>query len=204
MKALDRELVPTRSMRLELANERRFVGEGRDFLDQKRVLLASEILRRLPHYEALAARLDDVMNAARRALGCAVARHGVSELRALAAPAPGPRVVVVAREVFVGSTLVELGSRHEVIEPGHTPVNPSPEARAAAARFAEAARLAVELAGERANLSTLLGDYRRTERRARALEDVILPEIDAALTAIDEHLDAEELEEAVRVRIRPP
>jgi len=40
----------------------------------------------------------------------------------------------------------------------------------------------------------------RTERRARALENVVLPEIDGSLRFIDEQLDALDQEEAVRVR----
>ena len=46
----------------------------------------------------------------------------------------------------------------------------------------------------------LIEEYRRTERRARALENVLLPEIDHSLKFIEEQLDAVDQEEAVRVR----
>jgi V/A-type H+-transporting ATPase subunit D len=45
-----------------------------------------------------------------------------------------------------------------------------------------------------------MDEYRRTERRASALENVLLPEIDRSLGAIEEQLDAVDQEEAVRVR----
>jgi len=61
-----------------------------------------------------------------------------------------------------------------------------------AALVAEAARAA--------NLRRLIDEYRRTERRARALENVLLPEIDHSLKFIEEQLDAVDQEEAVRVR----
>ena len=51
-----------------------------------------------------------------------------------------------------------------------------------------------------ANLRRLVEEYRRTERRARALENVLLPEIDRSLRFIEEQLDAVDQEEAVRVR----
>jgi len=50
------------------------------------------------------------------------------------------------------------------------------------------------------NLRRLAREYSRTERRARALENVVLPEIDVSLRYIEEQLDALDQEEAVRVR----
>ena len=43
-------------------------------------------------------------------------------------------------------------------------------------------------------------EYRRTERRVRALENVVLPEIRRDLAAMEEHLDLNEQEEVIRVR----
>jgi virulence factor Mce-like protein len=51
-----------------------------------------------------------------------------------------------------------------------------------------------------ANLERLRAEYARTARRARAMEDVLLPEIDNTLSAIDTALEELEREEAVRVR----
>ena len=58
----------------------------------------------------------------------------------------------------------------------------------------------VSLVDRAANLRRLIDEYRRTERRARALENVLLPEIDHSLRFIEEQLDAVDQEEAVRVR----
>ena len=43
-------------------------------------------------------------------------------------------------------------------------------------------------------------EYRRTARRTRALEDVLLPEIDETLRVIAASLEESEREEAIRVR----
>jgi V/A-type H+-transporting ATPase subunit D len=50
------------------------------------------------------------------------------------------------------------------------------------------------------NLQRLRADYARTERRARALEDVLLPEIDETLRGVESALDELEREEVVRAR----
>ena len=46
-----REITPTRSAVLELADERKLMRQGYDFLDEKRMLLASEMLRQLHDYQ---------------------------------------------------------------------------------------------------------------------------------------------------------
>ena len=47
------EVIATRVAFLELKDERRLVQEGYELLDEKRVLLATEMLRQLRHYLAL-------------------------------------------------------------------------------------------------------------------------------------------------------
>jgi V/A-type H+-transporting ATPase subunit D len=46
-----REITPTRSAALELADEHRLMRQGYEFLDEKRMLLATEILRQLRAYQ---------------------------------------------------------------------------------------------------------------------------------------------------------
>lgn len=48
-----RDTTPTHTAVLELKEERQVVREGYDFLDEKRLLLAAEILRQLRRYQEL-------------------------------------------------------------------------------------------------------------------------------------------------------
>ena len=56
---------------------------------------------------------------------------------------------------------------------------------------------AVLLAVHEANLRRLAREYRRTERRARALENVLLPETQTLLRSIEDFLDEADQEEAI-------
>ena len=58
----------------------------------------------------------------------------------------------------------------------------------------------IKNAASAGNLERLAAEYRRTERRARALENVLLPEIERALRTTEEHLEQADREEAVRIR----
>jgi V/A-type H+-transporting ATPase subunit D len=189
-------------MRLELEEEHRFVREGHELLDQKRILLAGEILRRLAVYEERLAQLEQALDEARKALAGAIVRHGLAELAAHPASSPDPHAVATTREAFLGIQLVAFDRSRDPTPPERSARNPSPEARNARARFLYVVKLAVELAGDEESLRRLVDDYRRTQRRTRALEDVIAPELTQARAAIEEHLEAQDLEEAVRVRMR--
>jgi V/A-type H+/Na+-transporting ATPase subunit D len=60
----------------------------------------------------------------------------------------------------------------------------------------------VELAACGVNLRRLVRDYVRTERRARAIENVLMPEIESALKTIDEQLEGMDQEEIARLHQR--
>jgi V/A-type H+-transporting ATPase subunit D len=83
-------------------------------------------------------------------------------------------------------------------------VDQSPEAERCRAAFRNLVPRAAHLAALAGNLERLRLEYTRTARRARALEDVLLPEIDDTLKGIDTALEELEREEAVRVRLADP
>jgi V/A-type H+-transporting ATPase subunit D len=193
-------ILATRIALLELGEERRLVQEGYELLDEKRMLLASEILRRLRQYSNLAEHAARREAEARERLLAAVRRHGWQDLAL--APVASLDDTVLGREarVFLGLELATATLEGGDSRLGAEPVVPTPELRACAQAVLELVRVRVALAAEGASLRRLAQEYRRTERRARALENVVLPEIDEALRFVGEQLEALDLEEALRVR----
>lgn len=63
-------------------------------------------------------------------------------------------------------------------------------------------RDAAVIAAVAGNLFRLVDEYRRTERRARALENVLLPEIEEVLRDMRAHLEDADLEEIIRTRLQ--
>lgn len=196
----DTSVSPTRSAYLELKDERQLVREGFEFLDEKRMILAQEMLKRLEAYEGAMARYRDLHEPAAAALAVAVGRHGLDGLGIYPVVRLEEAAVDLSHVRFLGVHLVDGG-----LEPGSRPerrpaVHPSPEAERCREAFEALLPLGVEIAVMRASLLRLVREYVRTERRARALENVILPEIENNLRFMDEQLEAMDQEEAVRVR----
>ncbi len=194
------EAAPTRSAALALAEERTLMRQGFGFLDEKRMLLAAEILRLARRYEETAAEVEARRRRANAALAAAVERHGLDALQLYPASASAPATPEVRFMKFLGVP-VRTSEPWRIADTAvREAFDNSPEAaecRQAFGRWLESTLDAGILAG---NLERLGREYRRVERRAKALENVLLPEVEASLKRVTEQLDVMDQEEAVRVR----
>jgi len=193
------EIAATRSALLDLQEERRSLGEGYRFLDEKRLVLAAAILEELHRYQPAAAELDATFATAVAALKAALGRHGLEGLLVYPAASLEATRLEVTRHSVLGVARQEATLEGEAGSPSPA-ANPSPEALACRRRFAEVVAQAAALAAMAGNLERLGREYRRTARRARALEDVLLPEIDHTLADVAGRLEEIDREEAIRVR----
>lgn len=194
------EITPTRSALLEMREERHLFTEGFKFLDEKRLLLVAEIMRQLAHHRRVEEGWRLLLEQSRGALAAAVERHGLLDLAL--APAPTGEAVIGRQErEFFGVRLVEAASVRIDLPPVPPWPVPSPEVATCRTLFVKLAAASVELAAISGNLQRLMNEYRRTERRARALEDVILPELASGLAEITSRLEEIDQEESIRVRL---
>jgi len=192
------DYTPTRSLLIALGDERRTMREGSAFLDEKCLLLAGEMLREARRHRVLSRELRQLDAAARAALRGGVARHGVGGLQVHAAAASAQPVEVRSRSLL-GVGLIDATLRGPP-PAGPLAVHPSPEAIACRQAYLRVMPLLVELAAVSTNLARLHAEYRRTVRRVRALQDVLLPELDASIADIDTRLEDLEREDAVASR----
>jgi V/A-type H+-transporting ATPase subunit D len=193
------DIAPTRSAYLELLDDRRSMQEGYHFLDEKRLILAGEIVAELQGYEQAKESFDELYVAAVASLKAAVQRHGLEGLEVYPALVnPSARVESSSRSVL-GVAVTEA---HLVVGDGESrpAVFASPEAEHCRLMFLRVLQEATALAALESSLRRLWDEYRRTSRRARALEDVLLPEMDETLRQIDSGLEEQDREEAIRVQ----
>ena len=203
MPELQRELVITRVAFLELKDEQRLVQEGYELLDEKRILLATEIHRQLLRLRRLRAAWRAAESTARDSLAAALDCHGLDELSVYPPHPLGGERLSVARRRLLGLELLDASlDTTAAAQPGEQPVNPSPEARHCVRAHLEWLGLAVQYAACCVNLRRLAREYVRTERRARAIENILLPEIAWALKLVDEQLESLDQEEIARLRHR--
>ena len=196
------DVTPTRSVVLELKDEHRAMHEGYVFLDEKCLLLAGEILRELAHHASVQQRLLAAHAAAMQALQSAVARHGLEGLQVYPRRRLDPALSCTVRGLM-GVRLQEGAWRTPpdgAARPAAATLDASPEAEQCRAAFAAVLHAAPELGAVCGNLERLDLEYRRTIRRARALNDILLPEIERDIAEVDTRLEELEQEDAIWMR----
>jgi len=196
------DLAPTRSAILQLHEEYDVVLEAYDFLDEKRLLLAAEILRQLREYEKLLEEYETLRQRAERALVSTIQRHGLHGTQVYPGHYLENATMQTTTNYFMGVTLAT--TQLHILDVGELPpvCNPSPEAESCRKRFLELTLLAANLAGVSGNLHRLLAEYRRTERRARVLENVIIPEMSQNLQVMSSRLEELDQEDNVRGHLK--
>jgi V/A-type H+-transporting ATPase subunit D len=190
----------SRSAFLELRDEQRLVNDGYEFLDEKRILLAAELLRQRDAWRVANAAFMARWREAAHALPAAAADQGLDGLLVHPRYSLDAARLEVAERPYVGQVMLEAGMHLGDTALAREPVRPSPQVRRCADAFRALLEAAAPLAAITVNLERLMREYRRTERRVRALENVVLPEIRRDLAAMEEHLDLNEQEEVIRVR----
>lgn len=195
------EATPTRSVVLELKDDRRAMRDGYTFLDEKCLLLAGEIVRELTSHEALRRRFTAAYEAAIAALQAAVARHGLHGLQVYPPADLGTSRPACVARLLMGVRLQEATLAAKAL-PAAPAVDASPEAESCRRAFATVLEAAAPLAAAQGNLVRLSIEYRRSLRRARALQDVLLPELDRDVADIEARLEELEQEDAIWMRRR--
>jgi len=195
-----REIVFTRVAFLELKDEQRLAKEGYELLDEKRILLAARIRSELRALRELRARSLRDERTACTALQAAVVRHGFDELEVYPPLSAEADAVQLHRTRLLGLELITARLRQAAPKAEERPANPSPEARTCGLAYRAWMMTLVELAACQVSLRRLVREYTRTERRARAIENVLLPEIESVLKLIEEQLESLDQEEIARRR----
>lgn len=204
MADLQHRPIATRIAQLELKEEQRLVKEGYELLDERRIRLVAEIRAQLGRLRRWQGELRKAQEVARAALIAALNRHGIDELWSYPALVAADDELKFVRVRLFGLELLEPQWHGGAARLSEQPVNPSPEARDCARRYRAMLEPLVMTAVCSVNLRRLLREYVRTERRARAIENVLLPEIDSSLKFVDEQLEILDQEEIARVRQRRP
>jgi V/A-type H+-transporting ATPase subunit D len=193
------DVSPTRSAVLEMKDERRAMHEGHVFLDEKCLLLAGEILRQLEQHTRGQREFVALHDNALARLQAAVVRHGLQELQVYPPADLSQAPLDVTARSLMGVRLQQAqwsGGNASAAEA----VMPSPEAEACRRAFAAVLAAGAKLAAVSGNLERLSLEYRRSVRRARALQDVMLPELDHTIGDIEGRLEELEQEDAIWMR----
>lgn len=195
--------VATRATLLDMRDERHSMREGFTFLDEKCLLLAGAMLRELNRFESLWRACATQQAQVETALAAALGRHGLEGLAVypLDPASTGALTLNVRKHSVMGVPMLDAAADIRLPHVVDALLR-TPEADACARAHSHLLGIAAELAASSANLERLLHEYRRSSRRARALDGVLLPELDHAIDDMALKLEEQERDEAIAMRPR--
>ncbi|MDD5176161.1 MAG: V-type ATP synthase subunit D [Sterolibacterium sp.] len=196
------DITATRSAAIALAEERQAMREGYVFLDEKCLLLAGAMLRELRRFDEAKRRLRALQSQAAAALAAAVRCHGLQGLQCYPAAPQESITLGVQRRLLLNVPLLEASARRELVATSE-PAYFSLEAEDCRAAFSVLMQQLAVMAAMSGNLARLYREYRRSVRRVRALQDVLLPELDGEINEIETQLEELERDELLGARWHP-
>ena len=193
---MERLRVPaTKSNLIRLREELSFAREGKNLLTQKREVLVSELLRLHEDARKVREELDDLLARAYETFAEATMLEGFDALARLSLGAPpGPQIKIHERSVMgVIVPIIEAPPERQW-RPTYGLAGASVAADRASELFQEVADKLFEVAEIETAIYRLAVETRKTLRRERALENLLIPQYAATVKFIQENLEERERE----------
>jgi V/A-type H+-transporting ATPase subunit D len=194
---------PTRMNLLLRRGQVQLARQGRELLEQKREALLHEFSRVVEEAMRGSDRLDDLAAEATSALELARALDGAPAVRSAAMAARGSVQVDVRGATVMGvpvPVVERIGPRRGPLERGYSLLATSSRIDEVADRFEDELDVIIELATVETRLRRLGDEIRATSRRVNALENTVIPRLEAEMRYIGGVLEEREREDVFRLK----
>ncbi len=192
---------PTRSNLLRTRQELRFAREGYEILDQKRVVLAKELVRLANDAEALQDQMDKLLAQAYRAQEKAMLTMGREHVEWAALAVHRTVDVQVKHRGVMGISLPLIDAAGEPPTMTYSLGDTSASLDEASAAFREVLSHIPELSRLVTSVWRLAVELRKTQRRVNALEFIFIPQYEETIRFIQSSLEEREREETFRLKL---
>lgn len=197
---MEQQLTPTRSNLLQTREMLTLAREGHEILDKKREVLTNMLLQLAEKAQAQQAALHAALATAYAALAEARQAMGRERLEWVALAVQQSVEVNITLHSIMGVATPTITPQDSpptlTYSPGDTPVILDE----AVAQFRAAAALLPETAATLTAVWRLARELQKTQRRVNALQYVLIPRYEAAVSRIENALEEREREETFRLK----
>ncbi len=192
---------PTRTNLIQMRNELQFAREGYEILDQKREVLAKELVRLANDAESLQEKMDELIIAAYRALRLAKLTMGREHVEWAALAVNKTTDVQLKFRGVMGVTLPLIEASGAPPELTYSPGDTTATLDEASDLFREVLHNIPELSRLVTSVWRLAVELRKTQRRVNALQYIFIPNYVDTISFIQSSLEEREREEVFRLKL---
>jgi V/A-type H+-transporting ATPase subunit D len=192
---------PTRSNLLRTKQDLRFAREGFEILDQKREVLAKELVSQANDAEELQDRMEKMLAEAYSVLEKAMLTMGREHVEWAALAVHKSVEVQLKYHGVMGIELPLVESNGKPPEMSYSLGDTSVSLDQASAAFREILNLIPDLSRLVTTVWRLAIELRKTQRRVNALEYIFIPEYEETIAYIESSLEEREREETFTLKL---
>ena len=193
------QIFPTKGNLMAAKKSLGFSKMGYELMDRKRNILIREMMLLIDKVKALREEIDKTFAQAYQALQTANVSLGVIEELASAVPVED-RITLNYRSVM-GVEIPEVKLEEQPMRLHYSLYGTNSRLDDACVCFARVKQLPVTLAEVENSVYRLANAIRKTQRRANALKNIIIPNFEHTVTFISEALEEKEREEFSRLKV---
>ena len=197
---MEQQITPTRSNLLQTREMLALAREGHEILDKKREVLTTTLLEVAQKAQEQQATLQTALSAAYAALAKARQAMGREQLEWVTLAIPKDFSVDITLHSIMGVALPTVAAHGEPPEIAYGPGDTSVALDEAVAQFRAALALVPETTATLTTVWRLARELQKTQRRVNALQHVLIPRYEAAVTYIENALEEREREETFRLK----
>ncbi len=188
-------IAPTRSNLLQRRDQLKLAGRGADLLKRKRDALIGEFFDLVKTSLAARRKLQEASREAYFALFLANAWDGPASVESLALASDSGLEIEIKVENLFGVKVPQVQPPTFSTEVPFSPVGAGARTLDAASEFRKLTEAIVEVAATETRLRRIGEEIKKTNRRVNALEQLVIPGINAQIRQIRSVLDQRALEE---------
>ena len=194
-------LVPTKGNLILSKNTLRLSKQGYDLLDKKRTILINEMMGLISRAEDIQSQIDQVFSDAYVALQRANISEGISRVKEISADVPVADNLNIRFKSVMGVEIPEIKVKDEKPELVYGFLGTTNMLDEAVEKFRKVRALTEKLAEIETSVYRLAMNIKKTQKRANALKNIIIPRYTDIVNDMTNVLEEKEREEFSRLKV---
>ena len=193
--------LPTKSNLIKLKNSLKITRQGHELLKRKKLILAKELEKYLESKEKLVQELFDMMSLGKKLIRNANIDIGIDNLTNIANGVKIDDYIDIKNITIMGTEIPSAVHKREVFKRNYGFYNTTNTVDEAILKFNQIQEKLIELAILENTIIRLKKNMEKVQKRANALQNIVIPENEKALEKIVDELAEREREEFARLKI---
>ena len=175
--------------------------QGYDLMDKKRNILIRELMDLIDQATDIQSEIDKTFTAAYRSLQKANIQMGIHEVEAISETIPVEESIQIKRRSVMGTEIPHVEYEKGALKPPYEFFGTKMSLDEAKAQFDRVKELTIRLAQIENSAYRLDYNIKKTQKRANALQNIVIPGLDGTIRFITDALEEKEREEFARLKV---